>query len=80
MQTTITLSGIKKLLSNKPKKVLKRTKRIYDEQWKMYFDSESERRNFLSEIEQAEEDIKCGRVCTMEEMKEEFRKEFGIEL
>ena len=46
----------------------------------MYFDSELERKNFISEIKEAEEDIRCGRVCTMEEMKEEFRKEFGIEL
>lgn len=81
MQTIITLSGIKKLFSNNnPKRVLKRRKIIYDEQWKMYFDSELERKKFISEIAQAEEDIRCGRVCTMEEMKEEFRKEFGIEL
>ena len=80
MQNTITLSGIKNLFINSPKKVLKRRKRIYDEEWKMYFDSEIERKKFLSEITQAEEDIRYGRVCTMEEMKEEFRKEFGIEL
>ena len=38
-------TGIKNLFINSPKKVLKRRKRIYDEEWKMYFDSEEEKKN-----------------------------------
>lgn len=78
MQTTITLSGVKKLISNKPKKVLKRKNRIYDEQWKMYFDSELERKKFVSEIKEAEEDIRCGRVYDSKEVFNELREEFGF--
>lgn len=78
MQTTISLSGIKKLFTNKPKRVLKRTKRIYDEQWKMYFDSKIERKEFLNKIAEAEEDIKCGRVYDSKEVFNELREEFGF--
>lgn len=78
MQKTITLLGIKKLFTNKPKKVLKRKKRIYDEQWKMYFDSEEERKEFLNKIAEAEEDIRCGRIYDSKEVFNELREEFGF--
>ena len=78
MQNTITLSGIKNLFINSPKKVLKRRKRIYDEEWKMYFDSEEERKEFLKKIAEAEEDIQCGRVYDSKEVFNEIREEFGF--
>ncbi len=82
MAKTITLLGMKNLFLNPNRKIrlFEKKKRIYDEQWKMYFDSELDRQEFLTKIAEAEEDIRCGRVCTMEDVKKEFRKEFGIEL
>ena len=77
MQKTITLLGMKNIFTNKPRKVLKRRKKVYDEQWKMYFDSELERKEFLSEIAKAEEDIRCGRVYDSKEVFNELRQEFG---
>ncbi len=80
MAKTITLLGMKNLFLNPNRKIrlFEKKKRIYDEQWKMYFDSELDRQEFLTKIAEAEEDIRCGRVYESKEVFNELHESFGF--
>lgn len=76
MVRTISLKKIIEL----PKFKMKKSERVYDKEWHMYFPNEQARQDFIKAIERAEEDIDEGRVGTLEEMIIEFEKEYGIQL
>lgn len=82
MVQTINILGVKKTMSGIKNryKISKKNKEIYDPEWKMTFSSEKERKEFLDAIAEAEEDVRCGRMLTSEEMWEYFRKEVGCDI
>lgn len=82
MVRAISILGIKNPMY-KIKKKFKFTKRgteIYDPEWKMTFESEKERKEFLASILEAEEDVRYRRLLTSEEMWNYFREEVGCDI
>lgn len=55
-----------------------RNNKIYDKEWKMYFDNELLRQKFIKRIERAEKNISEGNVMTAEEVDNYFFKKYGI--
>ena len=55
-----------------------RNKKIYDKEWKMYFDNELLRQKFIKRMERAENNITEGNVMTAEEVDNYFFKKYGI--
>lgn len=74
MIKTLSLSKLIKL----PKLKMKKSERVYDKEWKMYFSCEQERKEFIDRIAQAEKNIEEGRYYTQEEVEKILKKEFGI--
>jgi len=61
-----------------PKLKMKKSGRVYDKEWKMYFSCEEERKEFRKRIERAEKNIEEGRYHTQEEVDEYFFRKYGI--
>ena len=61
-----------------PKLKMKKQDRVFDKEWKMYFESEEERLEFRAAIERAEKNIAEGKYHTQEEVDKIFKEEFGI--
>ena len=61
-----------------PKLKMKKSERVYDKEWKMYFPNEEERQEFRMAIERAEKNIAEGNYYTQEEVEEILKNEFGI--
>jgi len=61
-----------------PKLKMKKQNRVYDKEWKMYFESEEERQEFIERISRAEKNIDEGRYHTQEQVDEYFLKKYGI--
>ena len=58
-----------------PKLKMKKQDRVYDKEWKMYFQSEEERKEFREAIENAENDPIS---YTQKEVDEILYREYGI--
>ena len=67
-----------KRLFELPKLKMKKSERVYDKEWHMYFSCEEERLEFRAAIEKAEKNIAEGRYYTQEEVDKIFKEEFGI--
>lgn len=61
-----------------PKFKMKKSERIYDKEWNMYFSNEQERQKFIKAIDEAEKEIERGDVYTLEEVDEYFFNKYGI--
>lgn len=70
-----TVSLKKQKIGNEFKVFKKIKSRYYVKEWQMYFDTKEEMDEFSAIMAQAEDDIKYGRVTTMEEMVSYFRQE-----
>ena len=60
-----------------PKLKMKKSERVYDKKWKMWFPCEEERQEFVAAIERAENDPIS---YTQEEVDEILYKEYGIRI
>jgi len=60
-----------------PKLKMKKSERVYDKEWHMYFSCEEERLEFRAAIERAENDPVS---YTQEEVDEMLYREYGIEV
>ena len=69
--------SLKKLIEL-PKLKMKKSERVYDKVWHMYFSSEEERLEFRAAIERAEKNIAEGNYYTQEEVEEILKNEYGI--
>ena len=69
--------SLKKLIEL-PKLKMKKSERVYDKAWHMYFSSEEERLEFRATIERAEKNIAEGNYYTQEEVEEILKNEYGI--
>lgn len=58
-----------------PKLKMKKSERVYDKEWHMYFSCEEDRKEFRAAIERAENDPVS---YTQEEVEEMFFREYGI--
>lgn len=58
-----------------PKLKMKKSERVYDKEWKMYFSCEEERKEFRKAIERAENDHIS---YTIEEVDKYFWEKYGI--
>ena len=65
------LAIISKLKLNKDNK-------IYDKNWKMYFDNELLRQKFMNRIDRAEKNILENKVMTSKEVDKYFFEKYGI--
>lgn len=74
MMKTLSLSRLIQL----PKLKMKKSERVYDKEWHMYFSCEEERVEFRTAIERAEKNIAEGNYYTQEEVEEILKDEFGI--
>lgn len=74
MVKTISLKKIIEL----PKFKMKKSERVYDKEWHMYFPNEQARQDFIKAIEEAEKEIERGDVYTLEEVDEYFFNKYGI--
>ena len=61
-----------------PKFKMKKQDRVFDKEWKMYFENEEERLEFRATIERAEKNIAEGHYYTQEEVDEYFLKKYGF--
>ena len=61
-----------------PKLKMKKQDRVFDKEWKMYFESEEERLEFRLAIEKAEKNIAKGKYYTQEEVDKYFFKKYGF--
>ena len=61
-----------------PKLKMKKSERVYDKEWHMYFSSEEARLEFRERIARAEKNIAEGRYHTQEEVDEYFFEKYGI--
>ena len=71
MLKTISLGKLMSL----PKLKMKKQDRVYDKEWKMYFESEEERQEFRERIDRAE---KNPISYTQEEVDKYFFEKYGI--
>ena len=69
--------SLKKLIEL-PKLKMKKQERVFDKEWKMYFQDEEERLEFRAAIDRAEKNIEKGNYYTQEEVDKIFKEEFGI--
>jgi len=67
-----------KRLFELPKLKMKKTERVYDKEWHMFFPCEEERQEFRNRIARAEKNIKEGRYHTQEEVDKYFWEKYGI--
>lgn len=67
-----------KRLFELPKLKMKKSEKVYDKEWHMYFPCEEERLEFRERISQAEKNISEGNYYTQEEVEEILKNEFGI--
>ena len=67
-----------KRLFELPKLKLKKSERVYDKEWHMFFPCEEAKLEFRKRIAQAEKNIAEGRYHTQEEVDEYFFKKYGI--
>ena len=67
-----------KRLFELPKLKMKKSERVYDKEWHMFFSCEEERQEFRYRIARAEKNIEEGRYYTQEEVDEYFLKKYGI--
>ena len=58
----------------------RRNDKVYDNEWKLFFDNEEKRKEFISKIKQEDEEIKNGNVITQQEMEKYIEREYGIHL
>ena len=61
-----------------PKLKTKKTEKVFDKTWKMWFPNEQERVEFCEAIRRAEEDVENGRVYTQEEVDKYFFEKYGV--
>lgn len=61
-----------------PRLKMKKSERVYDKEWHMYFSGEEERKKFIERIAEAEKNITEGKYYTQEEVDEYFFKNYGI--
>ena len=61
-----------------PKLKMQKQDRVYDKEWKMYFQSEEERKEFRERIERAEKNIEEGKYMTQKEVNRFFSKKYGF--
>lgn len=61
-----------------PRLKMKKSERVYDKEWHMYFLGEEERKKFIERIAEAEKNITEGKYYTQEEVDEYFFKKYGI--
>ena len=61
-----------------PKLKMKKSERVYDKKWKMWFPCEEEKKEFRDRIARAERNIAEGRYYTQEEVDQYFYKKYGI--
>lgn len=57
---------------------MKKSERVYDKEWHMYFSCEEERKKFIERIAESEKNIAEGKYYTQEEVDEYFLKKYGI--
>ena len=74
MVKTISLKRIIEL----PKFKMKKSGRVYDKEWHMYFPNEQARQEFIKAIEEAEREIERGECYTQEEVDQYFAIKYGI--
>ena len=67
-----------KRLFELPKLKMKKSERVYDKEWHMFFPCEEARLEFRGAIEKAEKEIAEGNYYTQEEVEEILKNEFGI--
>lgn len=61
-----------------PKFKIKRTGKVYDKEWNMYFDNEEKRKKFLKRMAKAQKNIKEGNIYSQEEVEAYFKEKYGI--
>lgn len=69
--------SLKKFLKQ-PKLKIKKSKKVYDKEWNMFFSSEEARIEFKSRIERAEKNIESGNYYTQKEMEEMLARDYEI--
>lgn len=69
--------SLKKLVKE-PKLKVKKSGRVYDKEWHMFFSSEKARKEFQARIERAEKNIEEGNYYTQKEMEEMLARDYGI--
>ncbi len=67
-----------KRLFELPKLKLKKSERVYDKEWHMFFPCEEARLEFRERIARAEKNIEEGRYHTQEEVDQYFSIKYGI--
>lgn len=61
-----------------PKLKVKKSGRVYDKEWNMFFSSEKTKKEFRERIERAEKNIEEGNYYTQKEMEEMLAQDYGI--
>lgn len=61
-----------------PKLKVKKSGRVYDKEWNMFFSSEETKKEFRERIERAEKNIEEGNYYTQKEMEEMLAQDYGI--
>ena len=61
-----------------PKLKMKKSERVYDKEWHMFFPCEEARLEFRERIAQAEKNIEEGNYYTQEEVERILKNEYGI--
>ena len=67
-----------KKLFELPKFKMKKSERVYDKEWHMFFPCEEARLEFRERIAQAEKNIEEGNYYTQEEVERILKNEYGI--
>ena len=67
-----------KRLFELPKLKMKKSERVYDKEWHMFFPCEEARQEFRERIARAEKNIEEGRYHTQEEVDQYFFTKYGI--
>lgn len=70
----------KRITKNQNLKFTRNKKNIYDKKWKMSFESEAKRKNFIEKIKRAEKQIENGEFYTEKEMEELLLSKYAIKL
>ena len=61
-----------------PRFKMKKSERVYDKEWHMYFSCEEERKRFKTAIEKAEQEYENGEYYTQKEVEEILKNQYGI--
>lgn len=67
-----------KRLFELPKFKMKKSERVYDKEWHMFFPCEEARLEFRERIARAEKNIATGKYHTQEEVDQYFWEKYGI--